>query len=245
MHSRRLGVSLGVNLMPNDRKVCSFDCLYCECGFGQKGDSATSLPEREYVARELEAKLRSMAAEGVLPDVITFAGNGEPTLHPQFAGVIDDTIALRNQLAPKAKVAVLSNASRLGNTQVAEALGKVDDNILKIDAGDEALAVALDRPRYKYSLADTVEQIAAFGSNLVVQTMFVSWEHQGVQFDNSTPDAVEAWLRCIERIRPPRLMIYTIARDTPLTTMYKVAAERLDAIADLARRIVPDVSVSY
>lgn len=246
VHSRRLGVSLGVNLLPVDRKLCSFDCLYCECGFNKKAEEGKAvLPSRSEVRQLLEEKLTEMKAEGVLPDVITFAGNGEPTLHPDFEGVVTDTIELRNAFAPKAKIAVLSNASRLSSEAVCRALAKVDDNILKIDAGPEELVVRLDRPVYKYSLSQTAEQISQFGSNLVVQTMFCQWKQDGVEYDNATDECVEEWLKMIARINPPRVMIYTIDRETPLHGMQKTSATRLDEIAQRARAIVGNVSVSY
>lgn len=245
VHSRRLGISLGINLLPNDRKLCSFDCLYCECGFGRRGDSKAVLPSRDDVRQQLEAKLQSMVRDGQLPDVLTFAGNGEPTLHRDFAGIIDDTIALRDQYAPRAKVCVLSNASQLHRADVVQALQRVDDNILKLDAGTEEMAIALDRPNYRYSLEHTAQQIAQFGANLIVQTMFVRWQVDGQTMDNSTAECVDSWLKVIERIAPPALMIYTIARDTPLEVMQKISPERLDAIAAMARQIVKKVQVSY
>lgn len=245
VHSRRLGISLGINLLPNDRKLCSFDCLYCECGFGRRSTDKALLPTRDAVREQLEAKLQSMQSEGLLPDVLTFAGNGEPTLHRDFALIIDDTIALRDRYAPRAKVCVLSNASQLHRADVCQALQRVDENILKIDAGTDQMAIALDRPNYKYSLTRTAEQIARFGTNLIVQTMFVRWTDGGCLMDNSTDECVDSWLEVIEHIAPPALMIYTIARDTPLAGMQKIEPARLDAIAAKARQIVAKVQVSY
>ena len=245
VRSRRLGVSLGINLLPNDRKLCSFDCLYCECGFGRRTHGKASLPSRQDVGQQLEAKLQEMLRRGELPDVLTFAGNGEPTLHHDFAGIIDDTLLLRDRYAPRAKVCVLSNASQLHRADVVAALRKVDDNILKVDAGEEETILGLNRPQYKYSLERTVEQIAGFGDNLIVQTMFVGWHADDVVFDNSTDECVTRWLEIIERIAPPAVMIYTIARDTPLSGMQKTPPQRLDAIAERVRRIVGRVQVSY
>lgn len=244
--SRRLGISLGINLLPNDRKLCSFDCLYCECGFGQRAISTQpTLPTRQEVAEQLQDKLREMTSMGMQPDVITFAGNGEPTLHPCFADIINDVVDLRNRFSPKAKIAVLSNASQLSKPDICKAMALVDDNILKIDAGTEELVKQLDQPQYNYSLAHTVEQVAAAGSNLVVQTMFVRWQLNGKSYDNSQDDSVAAWLENIKTISPPRLMIYTIDRETPLRTMQKIEPARLEQIAQMARQIVPDVQVSY
>lgn len=245
VRSRRLGISLGINLLPNDRKLCSFDCIYCECGYGQKAGATVQLPRREEVSTMLTAKLKEMSAEGELPDVITFAGNGEPTLHPAFAEIIGDTIALRNKYCPKARVAVLSNASRLKEPKVVEALKKIDDNILKLDSASEETVNILDRPNYKYSVDEAVELISQFHDNLAVQTMFTRWNINGTQYDNSTDEAVSEWMKLIKKINPPRIMIYTIDRDTPLQSMEKVSKERLDQIATEARKICGNVSVSY
>lgn len=245
VHSRRLGISLGVNLLPNDRKLCSFDCLYCECGFGQTAGPSAKLPTRNEVSGMLKTKLEEMRANGEMPDVITFAGNGEPTLHPAFAEIIDDTLALRDEYCPKARVAVLSNASRLRDKNVVAALKKIDDNILKLDSASDEIVKTLDRPNYKYSVSEAVELIAQFHDNLAVQTMFTRWSIDGIQYDNSTDESVEEWLKLIEKINPPRIMIYTIDRDTPLKSMEKVGRERLDEIAQKARKICDNVSVSY
>lgn len=246
VHSRRLGVSLGINLLPTNRKVCSFDCLYCECG-SLRSDSKVddSLPSRNEVAEALRTKLDEMAKDGVLPDTITFAGNGEPTLHPEFALIIDDTLALRDLYAPKAKVAVLSNSTQLHRKDVVDALHKVNDCILKIDAGDETTILMLDQPNSVYSLDSTIDLIKQMGDNLVLQTMFVRWEKEGIEYDNADNRHVMLWLDVLRRIKPKRLMIYTIERDTPLQTMWKTPKERLDEIARLAQDIVPEVSISY
>jgi len=250
VHSRRLGVSLGINLLPVDGKVCSFDCLYCECGYNPHGKKMSPLPTRGEVASQLEEVLRKMVADGELPDVITFAGNGEPTLHPHFAEVICDTVALRDKYAPKAKVCVLTNATRIGDPKVAEALCLTDEAILKIDSGLEETVRLLDRPAPGYSLMKTVERMEGLhdrlGQALTIQTMFVSWtDENGEEHDNTREEDVLPWLEILRRLAPPRLMIYTIDRETPLKTMRKAEREKMDAIAERARAIVGEVSVSY
>src|SRR5574344_391160 len=246
VHSRRLGVSLGINLLPTDRKICSFDCVYCECGYNNavQRNKPSELPTRQCVEETLRSKLLEMAKEELFPDVITFAGNGEPTLHPDFAQIIDDTLAIRDQLCPKDKVAVLSNASQLSKPEVVEALKRVDDNILKLDSGCQSDVTVLDRPNYSYSLKDTVQQLKLFNGNLIVQTMFVRGEIDGFAFDNTNESSVAAWLDCLRQIKPKSLMVYTIDRETPLKTLYKVPLEELEQLADKARLIVGSVSVS-
>ena len=193
IHSRRLGTSLGVNLMPDDGKVCSFDCLYCEAGFNAQGRGTTGLPSREKVRQLLHDKLADMKQKGEPLDVITFSGNGEPTLHPEFDGIVDDTVALRNQFFPEVKISVLSNATRIGNPSVVEALKKVDNNILKLDSALDSTVKLIDRPTSPaYSVANVVANMKKFNGQCIVQTMFLRGEHDGKTIDNTTPDEVAA-----------------------------------------------------
>ena len=231
IHSRRLGTSLGVNLLPDDGKICSFDCLYCEAGYNAQGHGSTGIPSRGDVARRLEEKLRSMKEAGERLDVITFSGNGEPTLHPEFGGVIDDTIALRDRYFPGVKVSVLSNATRLGNPDVVRALGKVDNNILKLDSALEDTVPLLDRPSPGYSLAAVIGQIGSFGSSAIVQTMICRGEHDGQMIDNSTDEEISALIEAYRAIAPGEIMIYSIDRPTPETLLRQVPKEELSAIA--------------
>lgn len=230
--SRRLGSSLGVNLSPTDGKVCSFDCLYCEAGYNAQGPGTTGLPRREEVARLLEEKLKAMKAEGIPLDVITFSGNGEPTMHPDFAGIIDDTIALRDKYFPDVKISVLSNSTRLHRPDVVEALKRVDNNILKLDSAFDHTAALLDRPvDRRYSVEDIIESLRAFDGQAIVQTMITRGLHDGVAVDNSTDDEVDALIEAYRKIRPREVMIYTIDRPTPERSLQHVSREELDRIA--------------
>jgi wyosine [tRNA(Phe)-imidazoG37] synthetase (radical SAM superfamily) len=246
VQSRRLGVSLGVNLLPVNVKVCSFDCIYCECGFTPKAyNQQVELPSRQDVRLRLEEKLTEMALNRQAPDVITFAGNGEPTLHPQFAGIIDDTIALRDQLAPAARIAVLSNATMLHKTKIFNALLRVEDNIQKLDSAFEETVKLLDCPLGKFSLGKVVDQLLSFNGRVIVQTLFVKGSFKGIPVDNSTDREVDAWLELIKKIGPRQVMIYTIARDTPVDTLEKVGREALDQIAEKVEGAGFKVQVSY
>ena len=231
IHSRRLGTSLGVNLMPSDGKVCSFDCLYCEAGFNAQGPGRSGLPKRDIVRRQLEAKLAEMQAAGTGLDVITFSGNGEPTLHPEFAGVVDDTIELRDLYFPNAKVSVLTNSTMIDREEVAKALMKVDNNILKLDSAFDATVRQIDLPRGDYSVARTVENMKRFDGRLIIQTMFLRGEYGGRTVDNTTEEEVSAWLARIAEIAPRQVMVYTIDRDTPAENLRKVSVPELRAIA--------------
>lgn len=246
VHSRRLGVSLGMNLLPVDGKLCSFNCIYCECGLNEERRTHTKLPTRTEVKEALEKKLLSMQTEGLTPDVITFAGNGEPTMHPAFGGIIDDTIELRNHLCPKAKIAVLSNATMLQKEEVFEALNKIEDNILKLDSVLDSRIQQLNVPNSpQFTFDKLIKQLIRFNGNLIIQTMFITGEYRGESVDNTTEEELIGWLEALRRIRPKQVMIYTIERETPIKGLLKVSKEKLDAIAERARQAGFDVSVSY
>ncbi len=231
IHSRRLGTSLGINLLPDDGKICSFDCLYCEAGYNAQGHGTTGVPSREDVARLLGEKLAAMKASGEHLDVITFSGNGEPTLHPDFEGVIDGTIALRNRYFPEVKISVLTNSTRLGSESVHRALSKVDNNILKLDSAIADTVQALDRPAPGYDLSAVIDRIASFGRQGIVQTMICRGEHDGKPLDNSTEAEIKALIEAYLRIMPGEIMLYTIDRPTPEVNLRRVTREELEAIA--------------
>ena len=232
VQSRRLGLSLGVNLLPIESKLCSFDCIYCECGWNGDHIGPRRFNKREDVRDMLAATLNRMSDEGRLPDVITFAGNGEPTMHPDFEQIIDDTIALRDALCPSAKVSVLSNATQLHREDVCRALRRVDNNILKLDSAFDTTARLMNNPAANYSVAATVERMKHFSGEFILQTMFLRGEYQGQRVDNTTPEEVEAWLRRVEECAPRQVMVYSLDRDTPCKTLEKVAREELMQIAE-------------
>lgn len=245
MNSRRLGVSLGVNLLPTDSKVCSFDCIYCECGWTpKKRVQKAVLPSRELVKQKLEEKLIDMIGNDELPDVITFAGNGEPTLHPEFEGIIDDTIALRDRLTPSARIAVLSNATMLHKSSVVRALLKVEDNIQKLDSGIEETIRRIDCPASNFKLKAVVENLKSFNGKVIIQTLFLHGTYKGEIIDNTTEEELTEWLKLVAEIKPSQVMIYTIARDTPASGLEKVNLEEMQLIADRVRAIGLEVQVS-
>jgi len=245
VHSRRLGVSLGINLMPADGKVCTFNCIYCECGFNEDFRPHLPRPTREEVYIALETRLKDMKLNGPAPDVLTFAGNGEPTAHPHFAEIIDDTLALRDRYFPMAKVSVLSNATMLHKPAVFEALKRIDNNILKLDTVDEEYIRLVDKPLGNYSVADVIRQMKAFQGNCIVQTMFLKGIFGGKDVNNTVDNYVTPWLEAIKEIAPRQVMIYTIDRETPVSGLQKATREELDVIADKVRCAGIEVSVSY
>lgn len=246
VHSRRLGVSLGVNLFPSDGKLCTFNCVYCECGFNEDRRPHQKMPRREEVREQLTKKLDDMRAEGLVPDVITFAGNGEPTIHPDFAGIIDDTIAIRNQHCPSAKIAVLSNSTMLDREDVFQALCKIEDNIMKLDSVLDTRIRQIDNPNQPdFCFEKLLKNLCRFEGKLIIQTMFLRGERDGISLDNTTEEEIAGWLDALKQIRPRQVMIYTIDRETPLKSLRKVSPEDLDAIAERARREGFDVTVSY
>ena len=221
IHSRRLGVSLGVNLLPPDGKSCTFDCLYCECGFNRDFRPRLPMPTRQKVADALEEKLKDMKENGPKPDVITFAGNGEPTLHPHFAEIIDDVIRLRNKYFPEAKVSVLSNSTMITRKDVFEALKKVDNNILKLDTFNPDYIEHIDRPNIRYDVKAIVEHMQKFEGHCIIQT---------------SDKFVLPWIETLKKIAPMEVMIYTIDRETPAHNLKKASHEELDRIAKLVRQ---------
>lgn len=245
VHSRRLGVSLGINLLPEDGKVCSFDCIYCECGYNADYRPKQKLPTREEVRKALETRLQDMQLNGPAPDVLTFAGNGEPTAHPHFPEIIEDTLALRDKYFPNAKVSVLSNSTFIHRPAVFKALNKVDNNILKLDTVDETYINELDRPAVNYSVDSIIEGLKAFKGNCIVQTMFLKGGYQGKDMNNTTDKYVLPWLEAVREINPLQVMIYTIDRETPDHDLQKATHEELDRIAGLIKEAGIAVSVSY
>lgn len=232
IHSRRLGVSLGINLMPSDGKVCSFDCIYCEAGYNAQGPGKSGLPDRARVREELALRLREMHEAGDPLDVITFSGNGEPTLHPEFAGVIDDTLSLRDRFYPDAKVSVLSNSTRIFDPAVAGALKKVDNNILKLDSAIEPTMRLIDVPQQKdFTVERVVEALRQFEGQAVIQTMLLRGEHDGRKIDNTTPGEIAALVEAYRRIRPKEVMLYSLDRSTPEERLQKVEREEIARIA--------------
>lgn len=228
IHSRRLGSSLGVNLSPRDGKICSFDCLYCEAGFNAQGPGTTGFPSREEVYDRLREKLIELKEQGKPLDVITFSGNGEPTLHPRFGEIIDDTISLRNEFFPEVKISVLSNSTRLESPAVCDALKRVDNNILKLDSAIESTMRKIDRPGSReFTVKRVIEQLKQFSGQGIIQTMLL----RGEGLDNTTDDEINALIEAYKQIRPRSIMIYSIDRKTPDETLRAVGKEELTKIA--------------
>ncbi len=234
IRSRRLGLSLGVNLLPRHAKICNFDCIYCECG--SNSERRGELSERRFAAKEdveihLQEVLCRMKSEGELPDVITFAGNGEPTLHPDFEEIVDIAIRLRDEHAPEAKISVLSNATTLAKESVVRALHRVDNNILKLDSAINDKALQLNRPTFDYKVDRVIELMSQFEGEAIVQTMFLRGSVDGRAVDNLDEDYLASWLEALQRIKPRQVMIYSLDRDTPCLGLERISREELQAIA--------------
>ena len=246
IHSRRLGLSLGINLMPHDGKICTFDCIYCECGLNIQRRPHSPRPTREEISEALEARLQQMQKEGRMPDVLTFAGNGEPTAHPDFPGIIDDTIRLRDAYCPAAKVSVLSNATLAGRPKVHAALMKVDNNILKLDTVSPEYISIVNQPCIPFDVTATVNALASYHGHVIVQTMFMrGCDDEGRSVDNTGDSYVLPWLEAVEKIRPSQVMVYTIDRETPEHGLRKATHEDLDRIVGLIEAKGIKASASY
>ena len=244
VRSRRLGISLGVNLLPISSKLCSFDCIYCECGWNGDHIGPRRFNSPADVEEQLRATLQRMAAEDALPDVITFAGNGEPTMHPEFEKIIDSTISLRDEFCPLAKVSVLSNATQIHREDVRRALMRVDNNILKLDSAFDSTVELMNKPAGNYSVARTVELLQLFDGDFILQTMFLRGEYNGQHIDNTTEQELAAWLEIVAELKPRQVMVYSLDRDTPCKTLEKVEREQLQAIAQRVEKLGISCSVA-
>lgn len=242
IHSRRLGTSLGVNLLPDDGKICTFDCLYCEAGYNAQGAGTTGFAPVEKVGTDIEMKLQQMRAAGEPLDVITFSGNGEPTLHPSFPEIIAEVARLRDMYFPDVRISVLSNSTMIHRPAVAEALKRyADNNILKLDSAVESTMRRLDRPvSPAFTVGNVVENLRQFEGTGIIQTMITRGEHNGERVDNSTDAEIEALIDAYNRIRPKEVMVYSIDRQTPEQSLEKVPRAELEMIA---RRITEATSI--
>lgn len=244
--SRRLGVSLGINLLTVESKFCTFNCVYCECGWTHDHiQQDRKLPARELVSEKLEEKLKSMQEAGLHIDAITFAGNGEPTIHPQFPEILDDTIRLRDQYFPEARVSVLSNASTLDKPAVFEALLKTGDSILKLDAGTEKMFRLINGPRSGITLHAIIKKLKEFNGELIIQTLFLRGSFEGEKIDNTAEPEISRWLEHIRAINPKYVMIYPIDRETPLATLEKISFAELVSIAERVEKTGIKAQVFY
>ena len=244
IHSRRLGTSLGVELMPLDHKLCTFNCVYCECGWNEPVNHPL-LPSRDEVKAALEEKLSNFKFQISNLDVITFSGNGEPTLHPDFLGIIEDTIALRDQYCPNAKVSVLSNSTQLGRLDVVQALRLCDNRILKLDAATDEMMRRIDLPvNEQLTVAKIMEWLKQFEGDFTLQTCFLRGEHAGQSIDNTRPEELEAWYKAVDALRPKQIMIYVIDRKTPEEHLEKIPRDEMERIAAPLIAKGYDVSIS-
>lgn len=245
IRSRRLGISLGVNLLPTYGKVCSFDCIYCECGYNSERRGDKTLHTRAQVCEALQQRLSTMKEAGEELNVITFAGNGEPTLNPEFEEIISDTIELRNTYYPEVKISVLSNGTRVTDDSVFRALNRVDNNILKLDSAIDKTFKLINAPNNSTLTArQHIEGLKRFNGNFTLQTMFLRGSHNGEKIDNTTEEELSAWVEAVKELNPKMIMIYTIDRDTPEKDLEKVSLQELNTISSKLEELGFRVSVS-
>lgn len=244
IHSRRLGISLGMEIMPLEHKLCTFNCVYCECGWNEPVNHPV-LPTREQIKTALETKLQALQKEQIVPDVITFSGNGEPTIHPDFIGIIRDTCVLRDTYCPKAKVSVLSNSTQLGRKEVVDALKLCDNRILKLDAATDTMMRRIDKPvNEQLEVKTIIRYLAQFKGDFTLQTCFLRGEHNGEIIDNTTPEELAAWYQAVDELKPKQIMIYVIDRKTPEEHLEKISPDEMERIATPLRQKGYDVIVS-
>ena len=217
-----------MEIMPLEHKLCTFNCVYCECGWNEKV-LHPQLPTREEVRAALEEKLSTLDSP---LSTITFSGNGEPTLHPEFLGIIEDTCALRDQYCPQAKVSVLSNSTQLGRPDVVKALRLCDNRILKLDAATDEMMRRIDLPvKEDLTVAQLIEWLAQFDGDFTLQTCFLRGEHDGQVIDNTTPTELNAWYNAVDVLHPKQIMMYVIDRKTPEQHLSKIPRPEMETIA--------------
>jgi wyosine [tRNA(Phe)-imidazoG37] synthetase (radical SAM superfamily) len=246
LKSRRFGISLGINLLPSKAKICSFNCIYCECGLtgGEPVENARLFTPEE-IRFSLEERFKALKQENIYPDSLTFAGNGEPTLHPKFGAIVVEVSDLRDTYFPNAKITVLSNATMLHKPSVHEALLRIDNNVLKLDAGTQATFDQINRPITKILLSNVLDHLCSFNGNVIIQTLFLRGMLDGRPVDNTTKAEVDAWLGHLYLIHPKLVMLYPIDRRTPIETLEKVSLAELEILAEKVKGIGLDAEVYF
>ena len=245
IQSRRLGISLGINLLPKGGKFCSFDCIYCECGLNNERRTKNPLPTADEVVEALEAKLQELGAEDIVPDVLTFAGNGEPTLHPDFPEIVDRVKQVRDIYCPSAKMSILSNATQIRRPEVREALMNFDNNILKLDTVCPQYIEIVDQPQGHYNVEEQIQCLEQFRGHCIIQTMLMQGTYKGFDLNNTTEAYIAPYIEALQRIKPKAVMLYTLDRETPVAGLQKADADIMNAIAERIRELGIEVSVSY
>ena len=238
--SRRFGISLGINVLPENSKVCSFDCIYCEVGWNsnfQNNNSKDLFHNRDDIYQSLKERLIDLKERHMIPDTITFSGNGEPTLHPEFSHIVKDIKSIRNEYVPDTQITVLSNSTTLNDASVFETLINIENNIMKLDAGSDYLFNLINQPSINIHIENIVENLKKFNGKLFVQSMFLRGEHEGKQVDNTTEEEVQKWLAHIKSINPKAVLLYSIDRATPNHTIEKVQYDELEQIAQKVRNL--------
>ena len=245
IHSRRVGTSLGINLLPTGGKVCTFDCIYCECGAMASGVPVKDrrMPSLEQVSDAMSRRFKELYDEGVKVDSISFTGNGEPTLHRDFPAIIDRTVELRDKYFPSAVISVFSNSTTLDRAGVFEALMKADNRIMKVDCSDEQLLNVVNKPSGRFSLENVLKNLERFKGDFVLQTMFFKGAVDGCEFDLTAPGLVEGWMEIVRRLRPSRIMVYSLDRDTPVSGLVRTGQQRLRDITAPLREEGFDVEI--
>lgn len=243
--SRRFGTSLGINLLPLENKVCNFNCIYCECGWTDLKQGKITYFPKDKIKTTIENRFSEAAKIHELIDSITFAGNGEPTMHPDFLEIMKSTVALRNKYLPKVQITVLSNSALLGNKKVMEGLLLADKRVMKLDAGSNQLLNEINLPLSNRDIKWYIEKLKSFKGDLIIQTIFLKGYNAGKYIDNTTPEELNQWINALLEIKPKEVMIYTIDRETPLKELEKINQKKLQEICDMVNKHGIKATVYY
>jgi len=232
IQSRRLGNSLGINVSPTTKKICSFDCIYCECGWTlEKNIDPKDFYSVEEITEAIEKKLQECSANNTPVDSITFSGNGEPTLHLNFCQIIDNLIVLRDKYYPGTAITCLSNAAQLANKYVLSVLQKIENPVLKLDAVDESLFQLINKPTIDISVNEIIKQLQSLNGNFIMQSLFLKGMFNNQTFNNAEEPHLSLWIEVVKKLNPKQVMLYSIDRSTPAQGLEKITAEELQKFA--------------
>lgn len=234
--SRRFGVSLGINLLPLVHKVCNFNCIYCECGWTELKQSKVVYFSFEKIINSIKNRFEALSQQNIKIDSITLAGNGEPTMHPDFSKIMETIIDLRSKYLPDVEITILSNSTLLSNKKVVNALLLADKRVMKLDAGSNELLSAINIPLSKRDIRWYIEKLKSFNGNVIIQTIFLKGNYNGQFIDNTSSKEVNLWIKALNEIKPKEVMIYTVDREAPVKELEKVSTEKLNEICELVNK---------
>jgi wyosine [tRNA(Phe)-imidazoG37] synthetase (radical SAM superfamily) len=233
INSRRLGRSLGINLLPTTFKLCPFNCIYCQYGWTEAHtDDASKYGDDLPSTGQVKEKLEGWLKKDQKVSYITFSGNGEPCLHPKFDKMVQIASKLRDKYVPQARLAVLSNSTCLAKNSVLEGLKKLDVRIMKLDCGSEETFREVNRPHQNVKYEEVIQGLRDL-DHIIIQSVFMDGETNNIENED-----IEKWIEQLNYIRPTEVQIYSIDRPSADQALRLVEKGRLEEIAQKAARVL-------